>query len=67
MQSISYSLPLTRSIAAARIIVDGGGLSQVSSLLTTELLYGAIYIGLGYSLFRWFEYQAKRKGTLEAV
>lgn len=67
MQRISYSLPLTRSIQSARILVDGGDLAQVSSLLSTELLYGAVYIALGYSLFRWFEYQAKRRGTLEAV
>jgi len=26
-----------------------------------------VYICLGYSLFRWFEFQAKRRGTLEAM
>lgn len=67
MQTISYSLPLTRGIAAARQIVDGAALSQVASLLGTELLFGLIYIALGFAFFRWFEYQAKRRGTLEAV
>lgn len=67
MQSISYSLPLTRGIAAARLIVDGAGLAQVSSLLSEEMLYAFVYIALGYGLFRWFEIQAKRRGTLDAV
>ena len=67
MQSISYALPITRTIAAARQIVAGADLSQVSALLGTELLYGIIYIVLGYSLFRWFEKQAKVRGTLEVV
>jgi ABC-2 type transport system permease protein len=67
MQSISYALPLTRAIVAARQIVAGADLSQVANLLGTELLYGAIYIVLGYSLFTWFEKQAKQRGTLEAV
>jgi len=31
------------------------------------LLVGLVYIFLGYSLFRWFEFQAKRRGTLEAI
>ncbi|MQC26447.1 MAG: ABC transporter permease [Chloroflexi bacterium] len=67
MQSISYALPLTRGIQAGRAIVAGADLSQVSGLLSTEFLFGLIYIALGYVLFRWFEKQAKRRGTLEAV
>jgi len=39
---------------------------EVLPLLGGELLIGLIYILLGYSLFRWFEFQAKRRGTLEA-
>lgn len=67
MQTISYSLPLTRGILAARQIVSGASLPQVSSLLSTEFLYGVVYVAIGYGLFRWFEIQAKRRGTLEAV
>lgn len=67
MQSISHALPLTRGIAAARIIVDGGKLAEVMPLLIIELLIGAIYIFIGYFMFRWFETQAKKKGTLEAI
>jgi len=67
MQTISYGLPLTRGIQAARQIVQGASFSDVSGLLAVELIYGFVYVALGYALFRWFEKQAKRKGTLEAV
>jgi len=39
---------------------------EVAPLLIGEVVVGAIYALLGYSLFRWFELQAKRRGTLEA-
>jgi ABC-2 type transport system permease protein len=67
MKTISYALPLTRGIAAARLIVDGAGWQQVSGLLSGEILFGLIYISIGFVMFRWFEFQAKRRGTLEAV
>jgi ABC-2 type transport system permease protein len=66
MQAISWCLPLTRGIAAARLIIEGAPLQQVAPLLVGEALVGAVYAFLGYSLFRWFELQAKRRGTLEA-
>jgi ABC-2 type transport system permease protein len=64
-QSISQFLPLTRGIAAARILIRGGSLDQVSSLLLGELLIGLFYGTAGYFAFQWFELQAKRRGTLE--
>jgi ABC-2 type transport system permease protein len=67
MQTISYALPLTRGIAAARLIVEGAGLSQVGSMLGVEALFGAVYIAVGFGMFHWFEFQAKRRGTLEVV
>ena len=67
VQSISQSLPLTRGIASARLIVAGESLERVLPLLATEFLFGIIYIYLGYSLFRWFEFQAKKRGTLEVI
>ncbi len=66
VQAISWSLPLTRGIAAARLLIAGGTLAEVAPLLAGEALLGTIYILLGYSLFRWFEFQAKRRGTLES-
>jgi ABC-2 type transport system permease protein len=66
MQAISWALPLTRGIRAARLIINGASLDQVAPLLAGEFAVGVVYALLGYSLFRWFEYQAKRRGTLEA-
>lgn len=64
---ISRILPLTRGIAATRLIIQGAGLAEVAPLLRTELLIGLLYGFLGYFFFRWFEVQAKRRGTLEAM
>jgi ABC-2 type transport system permease protein len=66
-QTISQTLPLTRGIAAARQIIAGGSISQVLPLLAVEFSIGVFYVTLGYSLFRWFELVAKKRGTLEAM
>lgn len=65
VQILSQWLPLTRSIAAARTLIAGGTLADVAPLLRAEALIGLAYILAGYSLFRWFEFQAKKRGTLE--
>ncbi len=65
MQAISWSMPLTRGIAAAREIVGGARLAEVAPLLGGEFLIGVVYLGVGYLLFRIFEQQAKQRGTLE--
>ncbi len=67
MQTISQTIPLTRGIASARALIDGKNFAYVAPLLLIEMLIGIIYITLGFALFRWFEFQAKRKGTLEAI
>jgi ABC-2 type transport system permease protein len=67
MRIVSRFLPLTRGIASARSVIAGASLAEVAPLLAGELLVGLVYIFLGYSLFRWFEFQAKRRGTLEVV
>ncbi|NIM93527.1 MAG: ABC transporter permease [Anaerolineales bacterium] len=65
MQTISFVLPLTRGIEAARQIIDGADLASVAHLLRGEFLVGLIYGVLGFFLFRIFEREAKRRGTLE--
>ena len=65
LRMLSYALPLTRGIQAARTLIDGGAFSQVSAHLLGELLIGLVYAGVGYLMFRWFEIQAKRLGSLE--
>jgi len=65
MRSISMAIPLTRGIAATRVIINGGGIGSVASLLQEEVIIGLVFIIMGYSLFRVFETQAKKLGTLD--
>lgn len=67
MAAISSLLPLTRGIAAARALISGTSLAEVSPLLVGEFMVGLVYTILGYFLFRWFEFRAKQRGTLETV
>lgn len=67
MQALSAALPLTRGIAAARLLVQGSGLVEVAPLLAGELAIGTLYASVGFTFFNWFEFQAKRRGSLEAV
>ncbi len=64
---LSHFLPLTRGIAAARRIIAGDDLQAVAGLLGGEFGLALIYIALGYGFFHWFERQAKRVGSLEAI
>jgi len=66
MQTISAALPLTRGIQAARLLVAGASLAEVWPLLAGELAVGLVYALAGFTLFSWFEAQARRRGTLEA-
>jgi ABC-2 type transport system permease protein len=65
VQVTSSVLPLTRGIAAARLLVQGASLPEVMPLLLGELAVGLVYALLGYLLFAVFEVEAKKRGTLE--
>ncbi len=67
LQAISYSLPLTRGIQAARLAMSGGNWSLIQSLFLGELWIGLIYIGIGYFLFSWFEKLSLVDGQIEAM
>ncbi len=67
MVTVGDFLPLTRAIEAARRVADGGSFSDISGLLAVELLMGVVYAGFGFSIFRWIEYQARQRGTIEAM
>ena len=66
MQVISFVLPMTRGIAAARLAVEGAPMAEIAPLLVGEIVVGLIYALFGFGLFSWFETIAKRRGTLEA-
>jgi ABC-2 type transport system permease protein len=63
--AIGRCLPLTHGIEAAREIVDGTPLSDVSGLLATEALIGLAYATAAYCLFRVFESEGRRRASLE--
>jgi len=67
MQAISAGLPLSRGITSARMLVAGAPLAKVWPLLVGEFAIGLAYALAGFAFFRWFEFQARRRGTLEAV
>ncbi|HEY6072587.1 MAG TPA: ABC transporter permease [Anaerolineales bacterium] len=67
LQIISYGLPLTRGIQAARLAMTGAGWSGVQSLFLSEILVGAIYMVVGYLMFTWFERLSLVDGQIEAM
>lgn len=66
IQVISYGLPLTRGVEAAREAAAGASFGRVGGLLTGELLVGVVYALGGYLLFRLLEAYARRGGLQEA-
>ena len=66
IQLVSYGLPLTRGVQAARQAAAGASITQVGGLLAGELLVGVVYAMCGYALFVWLEGQARRGGLQEA-
>jgi ABC-2 type transport system permease protein len=66
MQAVSTVLPLTRGIQAARLFVTSAPLAEVWPLIAGEFVVGATYALAGFGVFRWFENQARSRGTLEA-
>jgi ABC-2 type transport system permease protein len=67
MQKISFAIPLTRGIMAARLVMDGGNWSAIQSLVAGEVLVGGLYILAGYLLFRIIEKRSFISGTLDAM
>lgn len=67
LQLISYGLPLTRGIQAARLAMDGATWLTISPLFIGELLVGLIYISIGYFVFTWFEKLSLADGQIETV
>ena len=65
LQVISYSLPMTRGIAAARAALGGADWTMVAPLLLGETLLGALYIVLGYVMFRILERRSMISGALD--
>jgi ABC-2 type transport system permease protein len=67
LQLISYSIPLTRGIQAARLSMTGADWQTILPLFLGELGIGLLYICFGYLLFIWFEKLSLVDGQIEAM
>ncbi|MDQ1600721.1 MAG: type transport system permease protein [Actinomycetota bacterium] len=65
MQSVSPWLPLTHGIAAARRLADGATFSSVTGDLFREAGVGALYVLIGMAMLSYFEWESRRRATLE--
>jgi len=64
-QFLSQCLPLTRSIAAARLLFARGMTNEIIQLMLGELLLAVVYFLLGAGLLRIVEKFAVKKAALE--
>jgi ABC-2 type transport system permease protein len=67
LQAIGEVVPLTHGIEAAREVVAGASLGQVSGLVWTELGIGAAYTATAFLLFRVFEVMSRRSAALDTI
>lgn len=67
LQALSYALPMTRGIQAARLAMQGLSGPEVQFLIAGEMLVGLAYIVAGYFLFIWFEKLSLVDGQIEAM
>jgi ABC-2 type transport system permease protein len=65
LQPISNLLPMTHGIEAARDVASGETFADVADLVGIEALIGLVYASVAYGLFRLFELEGRRHGTLE--
>jgi ABC-type multidrug transport system permease subunit len=65
METVGRSVPLTHGIIAARAIAEGAGFSDIGRALATEAALGALYGTAAYLLFRFFEFEGRRRASLE--
>ena len=65
MAAVSPWLPLTHGIEAARRLADGATLGGVAGLLGREAAVGVGYVVIGVVLLTYFEWESRRKATLE--
>ena len=65
MRAISEILPLTHGIEAARLVADGASLGSVDGLILHEILIGAGYAVVAYTLFRTFEAAGRRTASFD--
>ena len=67
MSTVASGLPVTHAVEAGRELVAGASLADVAGLLGAELAIGVAYLVAGLGLLRFYEQDARRRGSLELV
>jgi ABC-2 type transport system permease protein len=67
LKLLSYCLPMTRGIMAARQALAGADWVTVAPLIYGEMLVGALYTLVGYTLFLFIEKRSMALGSLDAL
>jgi ABC-2 type transport system permease protein len=65
MAAVSPWLPLTHGIAAARSLADGASLASVAGEVGKEAAIGVGYVLIGMAMLSYFEWESRRRATLE--
>jgi ABC-2 type transport system permease protein len=65
LSTTAQGMPFTHGIEAARLLADGAPFGEVTGLVGTEALVGAIYATAGYLLIRVLERHSRKHATLE--
>lgn len=65
IQKICYGIPITRSIEAAKLLMDDGSRTLIYILMSQEILVGVIYTVLGYILLKVMETIARHTASLD--
>jgi ABC-2 type transport system permease protein len=67
LRLVSYCLPMTRGIMAARQALAGATWASVAPLIYGEMLVGALYTLFGYSSFLFIERRSMALGSWDAL
>ena len=65
MASVAAYLPLTHGIEAARELADGAAVSSIVDAVALEVAVGTVYVGIGMVMLWYFEWESRRRATLE--
>jgi ABC-2 type transport system permease protein len=67
MESVASAVPMSHGIQAGREVAAGATLPDIDHLLLTELAIAGAYGAIGYCLFRFFEFEGRRRASLETI
>jgi len=65
LRYLSFCLPLTRSVAAIKSILNGGTFIQIWRLVAGELLLGTLFVIAGYLVIEVIEKLAKKNASID--